>query len=89
MEEDKELEKMIEEGKRVWNIIKKFPQYKNKTEEDYINYIKSTYYYYQSLSADEKKEFNKVKQEQFKKAIDTLDNRKKENKDGRQNNNTK
>ena len=41
MEED--LKKMIEEGKKVWAIIKKFPQYKNKTEEDYINYIKSTY----------------------------------------------
>lgn len=78
MEED--LKKMIEEGKKVWAIIKKFPQYKNKTEEDYINYIKSTYYYYQSLSEDEKKEFNKVKQDQFKKAIDALDNRKKEKK---------
>ena len=87
MSEDKELEKMIEEWKRVWSIIKNFPQYKNKTEEDYINYIKSTYYYYQSLSEEEKKEFNKVKQEQFKKAIDAIDNRKKENKDVRQNNN--
>lgn len=78
MEED--LKKMIEEGKKVWTIIKKFPQYKDKTEEDYINYIKSTYYYYQSLSEDEKKEFNKVKQDQFKKAIDTLDKRKQEKK---------
>lgn len=77
MEQDQELNKLIEEGKKVWNIIKKFPQYKNKTEEDYINYIKSTYYYYQSLSEDEKKEFNKVKQDQFKKAIDAIDNRKK------------
>lgn len=80
MAEDKELNGLIEEGKKVWNIIKKFPQYKNKTEEDYINYIKSTYYYYQSLSEDEKKEFNRVKQDQFKKAIDAIDNRKKDKK---------
>ena len=80
MEQDQELNKLIEEGKKVWNIIKKFPQYKNKTEEDYINYVKSSYYYYQSLSEEEKKEFNRVKQEQFKKAIDTLDKRKQDKK---------
>lgn len=79
-QEDKELNKLIEEGKKVWKIIQKLPAYKNKTEEDYINYIKSTYYYYQSLSEDEKKEFNRVKQDQFKKAIDAIDNRKKDKK---------
>ena len=80
MSKDKELDKLIQEGKKIWPILHKMPMYKNKTEQDYINYIKSTYYYYQSLSEDEKKEFNKVKQDQFKKAIDALDNRKKEKK---------
>lgn len=77
MAEDKELNKMLEEGEKVWDVIKNFPQYKNKTKEDYLNYIKSTYYYYKSLSPDEKKEFDRIKQEQIKKAIDAIDNRKK------------
>lgn len=80
MAEDKELKKMLKEGEKAWELIKNFPMYKNKTKEDYLNYIRSTYYYYQSLSEDEKKEFNKIKQEQFKKAIDMLENRNKDKK---------
>ena len=80
MAQDKELQKMLAEGEKVWETIKNFPMYKGKTKENYLNYIKSTYYYYQSLSEDEKKEFNRVKQEQFKKAIEILDKRKQEKK---------
>lgn len=86
MTEDKELKGLLKEADKVWETLKKLPMYKNKSKEDYINYVKSSYYYYQSLSADEKKEFNRVKQEQFKKAIDALDNRKKEKENARHNN---
>ena len=78
MTKDKELDKLIEEGKKVWPIISKLAPYKNKTLDDYINYIKSSYYYYKILSDDEKKEFNKVKQDQFKRAIDAIDNKEKD-----------
>ena len=77
MAEDKELKGLLKEADKVWETLKKLPMYKNKSKEDYINYVKSSYYYYQSLSEEEKKEFNRIKQEQFKKAIDTLDKRKK------------
>ena len=80
MAEDKELKGLLKEADKVWETLKKLPMYKNKSKEDYINYVKSSYYYYQSLNADEKKEFNRVKQEQFKKAIDALDKRQKEKK---------
>lgn len=80
MAQDKELKKLLAEGEKTWELLKKLPMYKNKSKEDYFNYIKSSYYYYQSLSEDEKKEFNRVKQEQFKKAIDALDKRKQEKK---------
>lgn len=86
MAEDKELKGLLKEADKVWETLKKLPMYKNKSKEDYINYVKSSYYYYQSLSADEKKEFNRVKQEQFKKAIDALDKRKKEKENARHNN---
>lgn len=80
MAQDKELQKLLAEGEKAWEKIKNIPIYKTKTKEDYLNYIKSTYYFYQSLSPDQKKEFNRVKQEQFKKAIDALDKRKQEKK---------
>lgn len=79
-EQEKELQGIINEGKKVWSILQKLTPYKNKTWDDYENYIRSSYLYYQSLSADEKKEFNKVKESQFKHAIDAIDTRKKETK---------
>ena len=69
METDKQLQKLLEEGKKIWPILHKMPMYKNKTEQDYLNYIKSTYYYYQSLSEDEKKEFRKLRKNTLKELI--------------------
>ena len=77
-EQEKELKKIIDEARKVWPILQKLAPYKNKTWDDYENYITRSYLYYQSLSEDDKKEFNKVKERQFKHAIDAIDNRKKE-----------
>ena len=75
-----ELKKLLKEADKTWEILKKFPMYKNKTKEDYIQYVKTTYAYYNSLSEEQKIEYNKLKETQFKKALEALDNRKNDTK---------
>jgi len=66
------LEELLEKGREAWEVIKLLPPYKDKTLEEYLEFIKTHYELYNKMTPEEKEAYKQNRKEQIKRVNDHI-----------------